>query len=596
MKRITIVALFVFCVTSALLAQNEQDWMTLTKNFDKSIQIKKIRVDVSYQSESQWICVIFSTLPKGEDCGKFYGVNLYNNKYYDGAEDRKHSVSIKKEWLKVDDNWYEYEFDKPMYFYQFQKNADLNKVKVQSAPIDFVFNYSNDGTAELVSDPAYHRLKGKVVIPETVTHDGMEYKVTKIGDNAFSFCSDLESIVLPVGLKEIHTAAFRECKKLSNIELPNTLEHIGDYAFMDCVSLNELVIPNSVTKIEKSAFSHCMNLENVTLPNSITEIADGIFNGCGFTSLIIPDSVKRIGEKAFFFCESLRKVQLPNSLVSIGNSAFYGCESLEEINIPESVTEIGNEAFRSTKFRDITVENKTLQDVERAQQAAQNKRRAQTNDGSDMTRAKKLMAGSKYLDKSFTLSKDASIIILDGQSYNLGDETVKATLEVIPFGTAGNTIILDIDVPGAKEQGITTAYSWSGKNVHLAPVVERGSDVYQILRGTTLCGALSRTKLNDGSYVWGAIVNADNSTRTVSDIQKGMTKTEIESMCAELGLSKFKLLRQSGDLKIYGLYWVDLQKQYNLWGTDYRYQVRNDKLYGEFYFNAQEKLVKWFVY
>lgn len=466
----------------------------------------------------------------------------------------------------------------------FMNCSGLTQINL-STSLTGIGNNSFDGCSSLKS----------IEIPE---------KVTWIGGSAFKHCTNLEKVVLPNGLTHIWECVFESCERLSEINLPSTLQYIGWDGFLLCTSLKNIKLPNSLKTIDNSAF--CLTgLEEVELPSSLEIIEEGVFGGCvNLTYVKIPNTIREIKGNAFGECTSLTNIDIPNSVTSIGEKAFSGCGELNYVELPNNKISIANDAFDShtkvtikattSKNANNTSSRNSRNNTNNKNTVAKNK--TNNNDGSDMVRARRLMAGTKYLDKSFTLSKDVQVIILDGQSYNLGKETVPATLEVIPFGASGNTIILDIEVPGAKEQGVSTAYSWSGKHVHLAPVVEQGSDVYMIMRGQTTCGYMSRVKMDDGTYLWGARVNATNATRTVSDIQKGMTISEMEDKCAELGLSKFKQLRQSGGMKVYGLYWVDLQKQYNMWGTDYRYQMRNDKLYGEFYFDAKGKLVKWFIY
>ena len=51
---------------------------------------------------------------------------------------------------------------------------------------------------------------GDVVIPETVTYNDVEYKVTSIGNCAFYNCSGLTSVTIPQGVTTIESFAFGE--------------------------------------------------------------------------------------------------------------------------------------------------------------------------------------------------------------------------------------------------------------------------------------------------------------------------------------------------------------------------------------------------
>ncbi|MBQ2968795.1 MAG: leucine-rich repeat domain-containing protein [Bacteroidaceae bacterium] len=96
---------------------------------------------------------------------------------------------------------------------------------------------------------------GDVVIPKTVTYDGIVFTVTSIGHSAFSYCSGLTSVTIPEGVTSIGSSAFSGCSCLTSVTIPEGVTSIGSYAFSGCSSLTSVTIPESVTSIEDNAFS-----------------------------------------------------------------------------------------------------------------------------------------------------------------------------------------------------------------------------------------------------------------------------------------------------------------------------------------------------
>ena len=170
--------------------------------------------------------------------------------------------------------------------------------------------------------------------------------VTTIGEDAFSFCSSLTSVKIPSSVTTIGGSAFERCSSLTSVNIPSSVTEIREYAFGGCSSLTSVNIPSSVKIIGGCSFSGCSSLTSVNIPSSVIEIEWRAFEGCGsLTSVNIPSSVTYIGDGAFYGCSSLTSINIPSSVTEIGRSAFSYCSSLTSINIPSSVTEIGRGAF-----------------------------------------------------------------------------------------------------------------------------------------------------------------------------------------------------------------------------------------------------------
>lgn len=207
---------------------------------------------------------------------------------------------------------------------------------------------------------------GVLTIPESVSHEGHNYSVTAIGEDAFMGSPHLiGDLVIPNSVIEIGQGAFEFCTGFNgSLVLGNSVERIGDAAFDECVNLvGGLVIPNSVTTIGNSAFAFCSNLTgDLIIPSSITEIGECAFSNCeGFDGILsIGNAVEIIGSGAFSNCRNLTgNLVIPNTVTEIGDAAFSECEGLTgDLVIPDAVIELGSNAFENCRgFNSLTISN-----------------------------------------------------------------------------------------------------------------------------------------------------------------------------------------------------------------------------------------------
>ncbi len=102
-----------------------------------------------------------------------------------------------------------------------------------------------DGHAEVVrpdntSGQSY--LSGVLVIPSTISYNGVSYPVTKFSslttytDGAFESCN-ITSVIIPSSVTEIGWAAFHECDSLTSVTIPESVTYLGEHAFSNCDNL-----------------------------------------------------------------------------------------------------------------------------------------------------------------------------------------------------------------------------------------------------------------------------------------------------------------------------------------------------------------------
>ncbi len=120
---------------------------------------------------------------------------------------------------------------------------------------------------------------GDIVIPSTITYEGVEYNVTSIGNFAFEGC-DITSIIIPKGIKKIGYNAFLACKRLTSVVFPEGVVSLGSDVFNSCSSLTSVVLPRSIQDIGSQAFIGCPELQDVFCYSENVPSADSnIFNG-----------------------------------------------------------------------------------------------------------------------------------------------------------------------------------------------------------------------------------------------------------------------------------------------------------------------------
>ena len=192
-----------------------------------------------------------------------------------------------------------------------------------------------------------------------------------LGNEAFSYCSKLISIIIPDSVETIAENAFSQCNNLTEVSLPGSMEELEDSTFSGCSNLKRLKIPDSVTSIvSKSAFKDCVNLTEFIVdennPNFSTLENGKILCDKNKETLIaypsasgdvrIPEEIKTIGDNVFYECSSLTSIEILSSVTSIGKTAFYKCTNLINMIIPDSVTTIGEQAFREcSSLKSVTI-------------------------------------------------------------------------------------------------------------------------------------------------------------------------------------------------------------------------------------------------
>ena len=192
-----------------------------------------------------------------------------------------------------------------------------------------------------VGEPYY---SGNIIIPTTVSCQGVNYSVVAIGAFAFGFCTELESVTIPNSVTTIVKNSFINCFKLERIKIPSSVKTIETGAFSGCINMSSMVVEagntiydsrnNCNAIINTSSNTLIAGCKNTTIPNTVEEIGDYSFDGCvNLQNVDIPKSVKVLGESCFESCISLLSISIPNNVSTIKKNAFKSCNALSSIDV-----------------------------------------------------------------------------------------------------------------------------------------------------------------------------------------------------------------------------------------------------------------------
>lgn len=156
----------------------------------------------------------------------------------------------------------------------------------------------------------------RVVVPKEI--DGVS--VISIGERVF-MNAPFHEVILPKTIKSIGSRAFSGCTNLKHIDLPIELTYIGKFCFVNS-GLVEIALPDTLEIIPYHCFGGCNNLSKVKLG----------------------ERTKTIEECAFFECDQLKELLLPETVTAI-KSHSLSRTSIRLLIIPTNVKEVSNDMF-----------------------------------------------------------------------------------------------------------------------------------------------------------------------------------------------------------------------------------------------------------
>lgn len=215
---------------------------------------------------------------------------------------------------------------------------------------------------ESVTSIGYHTFRNcislkSINIPEGVTSIGgnafsgcssltsinIPESVTSIGENVFSNCSSLP-VIDNIRYADTYLIEATD-KSLSEYTISEGTRWIGEQAFQYCYNLESINIPISVRSIGYNAFRDCSYITDITLPDSLKSIGKESFFYCPIKSPLIIRTNNFIicGENAFsektFFHTILFVPYGMFDRYAYGSVWYKFINIKEYVNSPEQVSE-----------------------------------------------------------------------------------------------------------------------------------------------------------------------------------------------------------------------------------------------------------------
>ena len=187
----------------------------------------------------------------------------------------------------------------------------------------------------------------KVVLPDTLE---------KIGDYAFSACSQLREITIPASVEALGNGAFTQCDALEEFSIDPTNPYLKETNHViytaDGKTLvaaagrtdERIAVPLTVEKIQSYAFYNCDTLKSITIPGSVRELGEGCFGGCAHLNQVeLQDGLEVIGAYCFRDNFDLSVIRIPSTVKQLQAAAFYGDYNLRKIYFCGDAPEFGSQ-------------------------------------------------------------------------------------------------------------------------------------------------------------------------------------------------------------------------------------------------------------
>ena len=310
---------------------------------------------ISYDNGTNWTQLGKATGEDGKDADSIKITQDENNVYFELADGTV--ITISKTGQSVDPNIIQFadENVKKLCVGMWDTNGDLELSYDEAATVTSL-GTTFTGNSEIQIFNELKHFTGLTVL-----------------DDAFSGCSNLWKVTIPVNVESMTFNNFKGCVSLKTITFEKgsklkafTGGHDNNYkilgAFLDCKSLTTIEIPASA--IEIAAFKGCSSLEMITFEKgskleSISGVRDlGAFDGAiNLTTVDMSEctQVKRIDEYTFYGNSNLRLFKIGTEIPpTCKDYTFYNINPYSVLKVPSGCTDAYKKATGWKKFASIT--------------------------------------------------------------------------------------------------------------------------------------------------------------------------------------------------------------------------------------------------
>lgn len=299
---------------------------------------------ISYDNGTNWTQLGKATGEDGKDADSIKITQDENNVYFELADGTV--ITISKTGQSVDPNIIQFadENVKKLCVGMWDTNGDLELSYDEAATVTSL-GTTFTGNSEIQIFNELKHFTGLTVL-----------------DDAFSGCSNLWKVTIPVNVESMTFNNFKGCVSLKTITFEKgsklkafTGGHDNNYkilgAFLDCKSLTTIEIPASVeslgtafkgSSLRTITFEKGSKLKSITGGYQNKDNYSGALSDCkALTFIEIPASVETIEIAAFYFCSSLEMITFEkgSKLESISGvrdlGAFDGAINLTTVDMSE---------------------------------------------------------------------------------------------------------------------------------------------------------------------------------------------------------------------------------------------------------------------